>query len=879
MTIRRTLHRLLAFAHKRQIDRELEQEIAAHLELAQHEGERRGLSPEEARRVARLRFGGVQQVMEEHRERRGLPRMESLLRDLSYGWASLRSAPGFSAILIGVLALGIGANVAMFSVLDAVLLRPLPFAAPERIAGVWEAPQPGSMNATTVPEFLEWRRLGTVFDGLSAEQSVSAALTGVGDPVRLPGKLVTADYFRVFPAPAQLGRTFAADDLRPGAAPVIVISYAAWQNQFGGDPEILRRRIVLDGGGHQIIGVLAPGAFDRDTTRFWKPLIFNSEQLSSPAHWLRVYGRLRSDTNLARAREQMQAIHAALTEHASEEARQATIAVEALSRVLVGPDLERSMYVAFGAVALVLLIACANVANLLLARGVSRRRELAVRAAIGASPARLIQQLLTESFLACLAGGLAGIAVAGLLIRIARPLLADSIPFTAAVTIDLRVLLFAGAVVSLTTLLAGALPAIRISLGHLAPALNQSGRGASGAHAGVRRAIVAAEVALSLVLLSGALLLFRSLLKLQNVATGIRIENVTSMSLDLPLGTYRTPQQGALFYQSLSERLRRTPGVMGAGFATALPLEWIGNGELLEVAGNTKTLHVRLKRVDPGYFATMGIPVRSGRGIGARDRAGAPGAVVINEALAGQLAEITGLRNSVGQVVGVTHPGYEGEAAPLLRAEIVGVIRDERVAPPGFRTPPVVYLPLAQAPSMGVNLLVRSQTATASVMPAIRESIRQIDPSLPIGDVATMEQVRARTLTDTSRPAWLIGAFALIAAVLTGIGLYGVVSYSVTQRRKEIGIRMALGARGASVVAQVLRNALAVVAAGLALGMPCTFALTRVMKSMLYEVSPLDGLALTVACASMVAIGAVAALIPAARAAGVDAISALRNDG
>jgi putative ABC transport system permease protein len=537
------------------------------------------------------------------------------------------------------------------------------------------------------------------------------------------------------------------------------------------------------------------------------------------------------------------------------------------------------MYVAFGAVALVLLIACANVANLLLARGAARGKELAVRAALGASRGRLIQQLLVESFVLCLAGGLAGVALAGLLIRVAAPVLSDSIPFTAAVSIDLRVLLFAGAVVAAVSLLAGAFPAVRASLHHVAASLNRSSRGASTAHASVRRAIVAAEVALSLVLLSGALLLLRSLLKLQAVDTGVRVENVLSMSLDLPPAAYRTPQQAALFYRATVERLRAAPGVADAGLATALPLRWIGNGEGLKAPGVEKLVRIRFKRVDSGYFATMGIPVLSGRGIAGQDRQGAPRVAVVNEALATRLAEVAGIRNPIGKTFHVSSPGYEREGGSMPQVEIVGVIQNERVAPPGRPTPPVVYVPLAQAPSTGIKLVVRSQIGTANLMPAVRDAIREVDPSLPIGDVATMEQVLQRTLMGASRPAWLIGVFALVAAVLTGIGLYGVVSYSVTQRRREIGIRMALGARASSVVAQVLRNALAMVAMGLAFGMLGAVALTRVVNSLLFEVSPLDAPALTLACAAMIAVGVVAAFVPAARAARVHPIAVLREEG
>jgi putative ABC transport system permease protein len=439
--------------------------------------------------------------------------------------------------------------------------------------GVWEAPRPGIVNATSAPTFIDWKRVATLFEALSAEQPISAALTRQGEPARISGKAVTADYFRVFATRAQLGRTFTPEEDLPGAAPVIVLSHAAWQNNFGGDPDILQRRLVLDGQAQQVIGVLAPGAFDRDETRFWKPLIFAPDQRSRAIHWLTVYGRLRGSASLTQAREQMQAIHAALMEGAPAEDRDATIAVEPLARLLVGASLQRSIIVAFGAVALVLLIACANVASLLLAKGATRGRELAIRAALGAGRGRLVGQLLTESLVLCLLGGIAGIAVADLLILAATPMLSESIPFTAAVTLDYRVLAFAAVIALGVALLSGSLPAMQTAFGSLAESLNRSARGSSGAHASVRRAIVIGEVALSLVLVSGALLLLRSLLKLQGLDTGVRVENVITMSVDLPMGAYRTPQQAALFYQAVAERLQTAPGIAQVGISTALPLQ------------------------------------------------------------------------------------------------------------------------------------------------------------------------------------------------------------------------------------------------------------------------------------------------------------------
>ena len=879
MTARRALARLAALVRKRDLEQDLEFDIAAHLELAERDALARGVSPEEARQSARKMFGGVEQMKEAHREHRGIAWMDTLIRDVRYGVASLVRSPGFTAAVISVLALGIGANVAMFSLVDAVLLKPLPFPEPDRIVRVWEAPRPGITNATSTLDFLDWARLATKFEAIAAEIPVSAALTADGEAVRLSGKAVTSEYFHVFGVGTQTGRTFTSEEGKAGAPRVVVISNAVWKTRFNSDPGILSRVMVLDGEPHQVIGVLPPGAFDRDQARFWKNLVFTPDQYLRDSHWLLVHARLRAGVTLAQARGQMRAIHSELDSVTPQFKRNWKIEVESLTRLLAGDNLRRSISILFGAVVLVLLIACANVVNLLLAKGAARRKEIGIRAALGASRGRLAAQLLTEGLVLCLLGGAAGLAVAIVLIRAAAPYLVDSIPYTANLMVDYRVFGFGAAAALGVGLLVGALPALQISAGNPGLVLGNAPRGSSGSHQRMRRFVVVAEVALSLVLICGAFLLFRSLANLQQIETGVRIENVITMAVDLPVQRYPTVETAAAFYEAVASRIRNIPGVRETGVSTHLPLQWIANGEAVQAPGVKELINIRFKRVDAGYFQTMGIPLIAGRGIDQRDRLGARRVVVINEALAKRLADIAAMSNPVGRTVTLYCPRYVERGAREEQTDIVGVIRSERVANPGMPDPPVAYVPLAQVPATGIKILVRTQAAPSSVVSGVRQVLRQIDANVPIGEIATMEEIREKTLTGVSRPAWLIGAFAVVSAALAAIGLFGVLSQAVTQRRREIGIRMALGARSHEVISYVVRNAISVISIGLVLGMAGTFALTRVLNSLLYKVSPLDPMALAEACAAMLVIGLAAAFIPASRAARVDPASTLREEG
>jgi putative ABC transport system permease protein len=591
-----------------------------------------------------------------------------------------------------------------------------------------------------------------------------------------------------------------------------------------------------------------------------------------------VVGRLRPGVSLPQAQAKMNTLRASLAGVLADY-KDWGFAVDPFAPALVGDTLRRSIYLVFGAVVMVLLITCANVANLVLAKGAARRKEIAVRAALGASRGRLIAQLLTESLVLCLLGGVAGVAIAYLLLRAITPLIAASLPFTADLRLDLRVLGFAAAAAMAVLILAGLLPSLKNSYSRLSNSLNFAGRGSSGSTAAMRRAIVIGEVAISVVLICSAALLFKSLAKLQQVDTGVRIDHVITMSTDLPSAAYPTAASATRFYDAVVQKLRSVPGVDQASVSNVLPLEDVAWGEGMNLPGTAEFFNVGLKPVDPWYFGTMQIPVESGRGIEDRDRAGSPPVVVINQELARHLLSKFGVVNPVGRIVRIALPGYGSIPESLVSVQIVGVIRSERTSELQAPQREVAYMPLAQVPQQDIRLVVRTQIDPLALMSGIRQAVRQVDANLALGDVRTMEQVKEQSMLWAKQPTWVLGAFAGVAALLAALGLYGVLAHAVTQQRREIGIRMALGARQSDVLTYVLRSAISMLLVGFAGGLAGAFALTRVLKSLLFNVSTLDPVALSVACMLMTLVGMLAAWVPASRAARVDPALVLRDEG
>ena len=880
--MRRLLARVMALFGANRLERELDDEVRAHLELAEHDARKRGLDPAEARREALRQFGGIDQMKEIHRDDRSVRWIENAIKDARYGLASLRRDPGFALVAIGVLALGIGANTAMFSVVDGVLFKPMPFPNPERIVRIWETPTPATSNSTTTRTFLELKDQSQSFEALSAESLSTATVPINGEPVRLNGRYVSWDHFAVFGVRPIIGRTFRPEEDQEGADRVVILSYAAWQRYFGGDERILDRDLLLDNEPHRVIGVLPAGAFDRHRARpldepasFWRLNSFTPEEVAASSHWLNPVGRLKPGVTVEQAQGDVLGVRARIADQIPQWKKDWSVKVEPFDQLLVGDSLRQSIYLALGAVVLVLLIACANITNLLLARSNARAKEISLRAALGATRGRIAAQLLVESLVLATLGGAAGIGLAAALIAGAAPLI-PGLPFTSEITLNLRVLAFAATAGLAVSVLVGLLPAIRLSAGSTATALNNAPRGSSGANDRARRAIVAAEVAVSVVLICGAALLFKSLERLQRVDVGARIDRVITMAIDLPYARYPDGHHLAAFYPVLIERLRAIAGVTDASISGDVPLEGTG-GENLRMPGRDERLLVRFKRADAGYFATLGIGVVAGRGFTPEDRVGTPYVTVINEALAAQLRDRFGVADPVGQAVDLPALGFGRDRRATMT--IVGVIRNERVQR-DLRAPvdEIAYVPIAQAPRMQVKLSVHTVGDPTAAVPAIREAVRQIDPLLALADIRTLEDIWERSLSGLTEPVWLIGTFAAVAALLAALGLYGVVAHSVAQQRREIGIRMALGARSNDVLALVVRHVALTIFIGLAIGLSGALVFTRVTERLLFEVSPLDPFAFATAAVAMTLVAVVAALVPASRATRVDPTSALRAE-
>ena len=811
--------------------------------------------------------------------------MNALLQDLRYGMRNLRNSPGFAVVAVLTLAIGIGANTAIFSFVDAILLKPLPYANANRIMRVLEKPPGGGRNGISALNYLDWAKQNTVFEYMAAQSGGGASLSGSGDPQQLHGARVSAHYFDIFGIKAVIGRTFAPDEDQLGKEHVVVLSHVLWETQFGSDPTIIGRKIVLDGQPYQVIGVLpAGGAFDRAYSQIWRPLAFEPGNLTRDFHWLTSFALLKPGVTLQQASAQMDGIGAQIAAAYPASNKEWGVNVEPFADTIVGNQLRSSVWIMMAAVGMVLLIGCANLANLMMARAASREREVAVRASLGASRWRLIRQFLTESILLSMCGGILGIAAGyGVMELLQFALPPYSLPREVHVAMDSRVLLFALTISVLTGILFGLAPAIQAARPKLAASMKEGGRGSTigGARRRIRSALVVVEVALAFVLLTGAGLLLRSFQSMMRVETGFDTNNVISMGLPLSEKRIPDPARVNLRYREILARVESLPGVRDAALTSVLPLEGWGYGMPFQIAGQPLVDRAHrpacfFKMVSPGYFRTLGIKLRRGRGLSDQDTQGAPPVTVINETM---IKRYFKTEDPIGKqiLIQAIVPG-KTQLGPEVPWQVVGVIADENVAGLTDDGSAGVYVTNEQSPQYGMDLVVKTGVDSRTLDHGLRAAIHEVDRDQPVTDVRTLEQVKNESVASDKLQTRLLGIFAAAAMLLAGIGIYGVIAYAVVQRTHEMGIRAALGASAGNLLGLVLTSGMALAAAGLALGFLGSLAATQLMSNVLFGVKPRDPVTLAVVAALLGCVAFLACLIPAWRATKVDPVVALRYE-
>ena len=804
--------------------------------------------------------------------------MADIWRDLRHGARLLLGAPGFTAVAVCALAIGIGANTAIFSVVYTLLLKALPYQNPERLVVVWEhnIPRDRKNNVVSPGNFIHWREMQRSFEDLAAVgMTFKTTVTGGGEPEEVPLQLVSASFFPLLGVPPVLGRPFTADEDRPNNR-VVVISDRLWKRRFAADPNILGRAITLNGMANSVVGVMPAGFSYLDkTVDLWLPASFSAEARTPRGRWLTVLGKLKPDVTLARAQEDMTRVHAELTRLFPGFNTGWTARVVPLREQLTG-EVRPALFVLTAAVGFVLLIACANVANLLLARATSRQREMAVRAALGAGRGRLVRQLVAESLMLSLTGGIAGLLLAWWGVGVLRAVIAERLPVQRLETvgIDGPVLAFTGAAVLLSAVLFGLVPALTASSGALAPALKEGGRSGSGARGNsTRRAFVVVEVALALVLLTGAGLLIRSFVKLLDVDAGFDPARIVTMKVSVPGSRYGEASQRTQFYQRLFDRLAVLPGVEAVGGTSFLPLDGLGSATSYEVvgqpkppAGNEPVADVRV--VSKDYFKAMSIPLLKGRLFDESDKGDITNRVVINETMARR--HWPG-RDPIGQKVRISWNDTRDD-------EVIGVVGDVRHQGLDAQPRAMTYWPHPRFPYPGTAIAIRTAGDASSVIRAAAAVIRDQDPNLAVSDVRTMDDVVATSLAQRRLTVQVIGMFALVALVLAAVGIYGVIACMVTQRTQEIGIRMALGAQRGRVLRMIVAEAMALTAAGAVVGAAASLLLMRLMQDLLFEVAPGDPVTLGVVTATLLAVALAASYLPGRRATRVDPVLALRAE-
>jgi putative ABC transport system permease protein len=875
--LRRLFSRVRGTFRRSRLDEELADELREHLTMLQERFVRRGMDPTEALYAARRQFGGVTQVKEALMERRRLQWIDVLAQDVRHACRVMFRTPSFAVAVVGVLALGIGANTAIFSIVNAVLLRPLPFEEPDRLVRIFTlTPGLGGGPFDVSPgKFYDWQRDARSFEGMAMYQCCGfreLALTGTGTARAVRATLVSAGFFEIVRARPALGRVFRQDEDAPGAKYVVVLSDRFWRTEFGGNPDVIGRTVKLNDEAYTVVGVMPATASVASWTgmasEVWVPLALTDEQRAARGnHNRNGVARLKRDVDLAQAQAEMDAISARLAREFPQTDGQGWGAVVIPMQEEIVGNSRTMLLMLLGAVGLVLLIACANVGNLLFTRALSRRKEIAIRLALGAARGRLLQQLLTEALLLAAAGGALGLLFAYGAITSASTLLAGQVPRAEEISIDGRVLLFAIGVSMLTGVLAGTLPGVRASRsdpGGLSGALKEGGRGDGAIGVGTRRVLIVCEVALSLVLLMGAGVMIQSLVALRHADAGFDPNNVLTMRVRLVEARYPTPVQRSAFFDAALQRIRALPGVKAAGTIDDLPFA-VGSGQpLLPEGYPPKRAATPVRQITPGYLRAMGIPVLRGRDIVESD------------------AEVLLVSQEAATLYwGADDPIGHRATLPLISRtvlrQVVGIVGDVTQRNLIEGPTPTVYM-YTREPSGRATFAIRTAVPPATLAQPAVAAIRAIDSEQPVQDIRTMVQVLDGQTTPQRISALLLGVFAGVALLLAAVGIYSVLSYIVRGRSREIGIRAALGARTSDILRLVIVEAMSPALGGIAVGTIATVTSAKVMATLVFGVSASDPLTLAAVGATLTLVALMASLVPAHRALRLDPVEVLRAD-
>jgi len=876
---------------RRQVVDDVDAEIRFHLDSRVDELMAGGMEREAAERRAREEFGDVQEARRAlgartartERRRRRLVWLRQLGTDLRYGWRKLRARPGFAVTAILTFALGIGATTAIFSVMYAVLLRPLPYPRSDRLVQLWDVhPGGDDHNVVSSGNYLAWRDRADSFRDLGAYgQNFGLGLVGkTGEPVHVVATTITPSTFRILGASAAAGRIFTAREGRPDGGAVALLSYRLWQTRFGGDTAVIGRSVDLNDAERTIVGVMPPTfAFPNPRVDVWLPRAFGARDRSThDSHQWRVIGRLRDGVTLRKARAEIRVITDQLRRRYPEAMEGWGVNVVPFRSDLVA-GVRPLLLALFAMVVLVLLITCANLANLLLARALGREREVAVRAALGAGRVRLVRQFLTESLVVSLLGSALGVGVVALALPGLLTLIPPDIPLLTRVRIDPVVLAFSTAVTMGATLLFGLVPALRVTAADPAGALGTRGGGRAGPGGSrIRSGLLVVEVALSVVLLVGTGLLVRSFLNLRDADPGVEPDHVLAATVDVPSSRY--PDSGAqtAFYRHLLDRVAALPGVVSAAGTAEPPVVGYDMTFSFAIRGRPSPRadgmerDVPVRAVTPGYFATMGIPLERGRAFDDRDRPESPHVAVINRALARRSWPD---RNPMGQRL-----SFGGPTGPDWW-EVVGVVGDVKNRGADLPAQPAIYIPRAQKPwdwMSWLTVVARTRGDPTALANPFRRTLWDLDDRLPVQQLTTMKGIYAESSARRRFAATLVGAFGALALVLGLTGAYGVLSYTVGERRREFGVRMALGASRTGIAASVVGRGLRLALVGTAIGLAGALWLSRYLRSLLFEVAPTDGLTVLGVPVLVLLVAALAAYVPALRATRIDPAEALRAE-